>query len=70
MPTEPLDAARSARQPERLDWDARRAISVILNHRWIPSSATDAVTVRGFIDDVDTGKLEEVSCPVAIGSIG
>jgi hypothetical protein len=26
------------------------------------------ITVRGFIFDVDTGKLEEVSCPVPMGS--
>jgi carbonic anhydrase len=67
-PIEPLDAARDARQTERLAWDVRRGISAILNHPWIPTSGPDAVTVRGFIYDVDTGKLEEVSYPGAMGS--
>ena len=67
---EPLDAPRSPRQTERLEWDVRRGISTILNHSWIPTSGPDAVTVRGFIYDVDTGKLEEVSYPGSIGSIG
>jgi carbonic anhydrase len=48
----------------------RRGISSILNHPWIPTSGPDAVTVRGFIYDVDTGKLEEVSYPGSMGSIG
>lgn len=30
----------------------------------------DAVTVRGFIYDVDTGKLEEVGTPGPMGSFG
>jgi carbonic anhydrase len=34
------------------------------------TSGPDAVTVRGFIYDVDTGKLEEVSYPGPTGSIG
>jgi carbonic anhydrase len=37
---------------------------------WIPTSGADAVTVRGFIYDVDTGKLDEVRYPGAMGSIG
>ncbi|GIL04941.1 MAG: hypothetical protein BroJett031_14610 [Betaproteobacteria bacterium] len=45
-------------------------MSAILNHPWIPTSGPDAVTVRGFIYDVDTGKLEEVSYPGPMGSIG
>jgi hypothetical protein len=42
----------------------------ILNHPWIPTSGPDAVTVRGFIYDVDTGKLEEVSYPGPMGTFG
>ncbi len=69
-PPEPLDAPRSAQQTERLAWDVRRGMSSILSHPWIPTSGPDAVTVRGFIYDVDAGKLEEVSYPGAMGSIG
>jgi carbonic anhydrase len=69
-PIEPLDAPREAKQMERLAWDVRRGMSSILNHPWIPVSGPDAVTVRGFIYDVDTGKLEEVSYPGPMGSIG
>jgi carbonic anhydrase len=69
-PIEPLDAPREAKQMERLAWDVRRGMSSILNHPWIPISGPDAVTVRGFIYDVDTGKLEEVSYPGPMGSIG
>jgi len=65
---EPLDGARDAKQTERLSWDVRRGISSILNHPWIPTSGPDAMTVRGFIYDVDTGKLEEVSYPGPTGS--
>lgn len=67
---EPLDAPRDANQTERLEWDVRRGMSSILNHPWIPANGPDAVTVRGFIYDVDTGKLEEVSYPGPMGSIG
>ncbi len=67
---EPLDAPRDEKNIERLAWDVRRGMSVILNHPWIPTKGTDAITVRGFIYDVDTGKLEEVSYPGAMGSIG
>ena len=66
---EPLDAPRDAKNMERLAWDVRRGI-FDLNHPWIPTSGPDAVTVRGFIYDVDTGKLEEVSYPGSTGSIG
>jgi len=69
-PIEPLDAARNAKQTERLEWDVRRGMSAILNHPWIPTTGPDAVTVRGFIYDVDTGKLEEVKYPGPMGSIG
>jgi carbonic anhydrase len=67
---EPLDAPRDAKNMERLAWDVRRGMSSIRNHPWIPTSGPDAVTVRGFIYDVDTGKLEEVSYPGPMGSIG
>jgi carbonic anhydrase len=69
-PLEPLDAPCDAKQTERLEWDVRRSMSSILNHPWIPTSGPDAITVRGFIYDVDTGKLAEVSYPGSMGSIG
>jgi len=69
-PIEPLDAPRDAKNMERLAWDVRRGMSSILNHPWIPTSGPDAMTVRGFIYDVDTGKLEEVRYPGSMGSIG
>ena len=67
---EPLDSPRDEKNMERLAWDVRRGMSAIKNHPWLPSSGPDAVTVRGFIYDVDTGKLEEVSYPGPMGSIG
>lgn len=67
-PIEPLDAPRDAKNIERLAWDVRRGMSAILSHPWMPTSGPDAVTVRGFIYDVDSGKLEEVSYPGAMGS--
>lgn len=67
---EPLDAERSDRQIERLAWNVRRGMSAIHSHPWLPTSGSDAVGVRGFIYDVDTGKLEEVSYPGPMGSIG
>lgn len=67
---EPLDSPRDAKNTARLQWDVRRGMSSILNHPWIPTTGADAVTVRGFIYDVDTGKLEEVSYPGEMGSIG
>jgi carbonic anhydrase len=67
---EPLDAPRDAKNTERLQWDVRRGMSSILNHPWIPTSGPDAITARGFIYDVDTGTLEEVSYPGPMGSIG
>lgn len=69
-PIEPLDAPRSVKQMERLEWDVRRGMSSILNHPWISTAGPDAVTVRGFIYDVDTGRLEEVTYPGPMGSIG
>jgi carbonic anhydrase len=65
---EPLDAPRNAKNMERLAWDVRRGMSSILNHPWIPAGGADAITVRGFIYDVETGKLEEVSYPGPMGS--
>jgi carbonic anhydrase len=67
---EPLDAPRDDKNIERLGWDVRRGMSAILNHPWLPSSGPDAVSVRGFVYDVDTGKLEEVSYPGPMGSFG
>ncbi len=69
-PIEPLDAPRDAKQAERLAWDVRRGMSSILSHPWIPTTGPDAVTVRGFVYDVDSGKLEEVSYPGPMGSFG
>ena len=67
---EALDSPRDEKNTERLQWDVRRGMSSILNHPWIPTTGADAVTVRGFIYDVDSGKLEEVSYPGPMGSIG
>lgn len=68
---EALDAPKDEQtNMERLRWDVRRGISRITNHPWVPMSGADAVTVRGFIYDVDTGRLEEVSYPGLMGSIG
>lgn len=67
---EPLDSPRDDKNTERLQWDVRRGMSSIINHPWMPTSGPDAVTVRGFIYDVDTGALEEVSYPGPMGSIG
>lgn len=69
-PLEKLDSPRDARNWERLEWDVRRGLSAIVNHPWIPTSGPDAVKVRGFIYDVDTGKLEEVSFPGPTGGPG
>jgi len=66
----PLDAARSTETDQRLAWDVRRGMAAIHSHPWIPTSGPDAVTVRGFIYDVDTGRLEEVSYPGPMGSPG
>jgi carbonic anhydrase len=69
-PLEPLDSPPTATSIERLSWDVRRGISSILNHPWIPTTGPDAVTLRGFIYDVDTATLKEVSHPGPLGSIG
>jgi len=67
---EPVDSPRDDKSMERLAWDVRRGMSAIKNHPWLPSSGPDAVTVRGFIYDVDSGKLEEVNYPGPMGSFG
>lgn len=67
---EPLDHEHGPKAQERLEWDVRRSISAILEHPWIPTTGPDAVTVRGFIYDVDTGLLGEVSYPGPKGSFG
>ena len=69
-PLEALDSPPNTHNHERLEWDVRRGMSTIINHPWLPNSGPDAVTVRGFIYDVDTGKLHEVSYPGPMGSIG
>ena len=68
-PIEPLDSPPDERSIERLGWDVRRGISAIMSHPWLPTTGTDAVSVRGFVYDVDTGRLEEVSYPGPMGSI-
>lgn len=67
---EPLDAPPDAKNRERLAWDVRRGMSAILHHPRMPTSGPDATMVRGFIYDVDTGKLDEVSYPGAMVSSG
>ncbi len=67
---EPLDAPTTEKSLERLGWDVRRGLSAIHNHPWIPTSGPDAIAVRGFIYDVDTGKLDEVFYPGPMGSFG
>ena len=67
---EPLDAPPDASNRERLAWDVRRGMSAILAHPWIPTSGADAMTVRGFIYDVDTGRLGEVSYPGPMSPTG
>lgn len=69
-PIEALDSPRNENSSERLTWDVRRSMSRVLNHPWLPTTGPDAITVRGFIYDVDTGKLEEVSYPGPMGSFG
>ena len=67
---EPLDREHSQGAQERLEWDVRRSVSAIVNHPWIPTSGPDAISVRGFVYDVDTALLSEVNYPGAKGSIG
>lgn len=65
---QPLDAHDDTAN-ERLQWDVRRGMSAILSHPWIPTEGPDAVSVRGFIYNVDSGQLAEVSYPGPMGSI-
>ncbi|AMO22521.1 carbonic anhydrase [Ramlibacter solisilvae] len=67
---EPLDAAPDAANRQRLEWDVRRGMSAILNHAWLPTQGPDAITVRGFVYDVDTGLLDEVSYPGPMTAAG
>ncbi len=68
---EAVDAAKDEKtNMERLRWDVRRGMSRITSHPWIPMKGADAVSVRGFIYDVDTGLLEEVTASGPMGSIG
>ncbi|MCC6068616.1 carbonic anhydrase [Ferrovum sp. PN-J185] len=64
---EPLDAPVTEKQIERLEMDVRKSMSMILNHPWLPTEGKDKINVRGFIYDVDTGKLQEVSYPGTMG---
>ncbi|KRH78840.1 beta-carbonic anhydrase 1 [Ferrovum sp. JA12] len=64
---EPLDAPVTDKQIERLEWDVRKSMSMILNHPWLPTKGADKINVRGFIYDVDTGKLQEVIYPGVMG---
>jgi carbonic anhydrase len=64
---EPLDAVPSEQSRERLRWDVRRGMSALCNHPWLPTEGPDAVSVRGFVYDVDTGALEEVNYPGTMG---
>jgi carbonic anhydrase len=57
---EQVDAAPTPESRNRLAVDVRRGMSAIRNHPWIPASGPDAITIRGFVYDVDTGLLEEV----------
>ena len=69
-PIEPLDGRATRSRQNASNGTCGAGCPSILNHPWIPTSGPDAVTVRGFIYDVDTGKLEEVSYPGPMGSIG
>lgn len=64
---EPLDGPTTDQSRQRLTWDVRRSMSRLLNHPWLPTSGPDAVSVRGFIYDVDTGVLTEVQHPGFMG---
>lgn len=57
---EPLDQAPGAASRRRLEDDVRRGMAALRGHPWMPGRGEDAVTVRGFVYDVDTGRLEEV----------
>ena len=57
---EPLDAPPTPASLARLRAEVLRGVAAVRQHPHIPTEGDDAVTVRGFIYDVDTGKLEEV----------
>jgi carbonic anhydrase len=69
-PLEPLDAAPAAASRARLEHDVRRGIAAIVNHPWLPTTGPDAVSVRGFVYDVDTGRLAEVARGVPLAATG
>jgi len=72
----PLDSDKDTKDANgnsnftRLQWDVRRGLSRIINHPWTPTKGPDAVRVRGFIYDVDTGLLSEVFLTGAAGEMG
>jgi carbonic anhydrase len=45
-------------------------MSAILEPPWTPTEGPDAISVRGFIYDVDTGLLDEVTASGPRESIG
>ena len=57
---EPMDAAPTEESWGRLRAEVRRGVAAVRSHPHIPTEGEDAVTVRGFVYDVDTGKLVEV----------
>ncbi len=69
-PIEALDSPPNDNNKARLAWDVRRGMSAIRDHPWIPTEGSDAITVRGFVYDVDTGALDEISYSGDMGSIG
>jgi carbonic anhydrase len=69
-PLEPLDAPASPASRARLESDVRRGLSAIRHHPWLPATGPDAVTVRGFVYDVDTGSLDEVAGGLPLAAAG
>ncbi|MEO5952885.1 MAG: carbonic anhydrase, partial [Chloroflexia bacterium] len=49
---------------EDLEANVRQQINRVKSHPWVPS----AITVRGFIYDVTTGKLNEVDAKVPVAA--
>lgn len=68
-PPEASDSPPNAQNKKRLELSVRSSMLTIINHPWLPNSGPDDLTVRGFIYDVDTVELEEVSYLDAMGSI-
>ncbi|NBX45265.1 MAG: hypothetical protein EBR00_09550 [Gammaproteobacteria bacterium] len=58
---EPLDSPPGAFNQEPLVTSVRRAISSIRHHPWTPVEGDNAVSVRGFIYNVDTGQSQEAT---------